>query len=221
MTNHAQFDRPDPASMRRNYELASLDEASLAATWHDQLQDWFAQAFRDFGAVEANAIQLATVDDAGLPSVRTVLAKGIDERGVSFFTNYESAKARDLDGRQYAAIAFVWPAHERQVRLSGPVARVSPAETAEYFATRPRGSQLGAWASPQSDVVASRADLEARLAEVAERFGDDAVPVPPYWGGYRLAPESVEFWQGRPDRLHDRLRFRLADGQWVVERLAP
>jgi pyridoxamine 5'-phosphate oxidase len=207
--------------MRRSYVLATLDEPGLAATWLEQLQAWFGQAFRDFGAVEANAIQLATVDDAGLPSVRTVLAKGIDERGVTFFTNYESAKARDLDARPNAAIVFFWSAHERQVRLSGSVARVSAAETADYFATRPRGSQLGAWASPQSQVVASRAELESRLAEVTDRFGDSEVPPPPYWGGYLLSPTSVEFWQGRPDRLHDRLRFRLVDRAWVVERLAP
>lgn len=213
---------PDPARMRRSYDLATLDESSLAATWLDQLQDWFGQAFRDFGAVEANAIQLATVDDSGLPSVRTVLAKGIDERGVSFFTNYESAKARDLEARRYAAIVFVWPAHERQVRLSGPVARVSHEETAAYFATRPRGSQLGAWASPQSRVVASRTELEERLAEVERRFGDGDIPPPPHWGGYLLTPELVEFWQGRPDRLHDRLQFRRdMSGEWTVERLAP
>jgi pyridoxamine 5'-phosphate oxidase len=212
---------PDPATLRRSYELATLDEASLADTWLEQLQAWFGQAFRDFGAVEANAIQLATVDAEGRPSVRTVLAKGIDSNGVSFFTNYDSDKGRDLDARPYASIVFVWPAHERQVRLSGPVERVSAAETAEYFATRPRGSQLGAWASPQSQVVASRDELERRLAEAAARFGDGPVPPPPDWGGYRLAPESVEFWQGRPDRLHDRLRFRLDSGAWVVERLAP
>ena len=209
--------------MRRNYEFATLDESTVAATWFEQLQDWFGQAFRDLGAIEANAIQLATVDDAGLPSVRTVLAKAIDERGVSFFTNYSSAKAHDLDARAYAAIVFVWAAHERQVRLSGPVARVSAAETAAYFATRPRGSQLGAWASPQSQVVASRAELEQRLAEVSERFGDGDVPAPPHWGGYRLTPDVVEFWQGRPDRLHDRIRFRrVASGaQWLTDRLAP
>lgn len=212
---------PDPAALRRSYELATLDEASLAETWLEQLQAWFGQAFRDFGAVEANAIQLATVDADGRPSVRTVLAKGIDSRGVSFFTNYESDKGHDLDARPYASIVFVWPAHERQVRLSGAVARVSAAETAEYFGTRPRGSQLGAWASPQSQVVASRDELERRLAEITARFGDGPVPAPPHWGGYRLTPESVEFWQGRRDRLHDRLRFRLDGGSWIVERLAP
>ena len=207
--------------MRRSYELATLEEASLAGSWHEQLLDWFGQAFRDLGALEANAVQLATVDDAGRPSVRTVLAKAIDADGVTFFTNYDSDKGRDLDARPYAAIVFVWAAHERQVRLSGPVARVSREETAEYFATRPRGSQLGAWASPQSRVVASRAELDAELAEVSARFGDGEVPPPPHWGGYRLSPEVVEFWQGRPDRLHDRLRLRLVGGDWLLERLAP
>ncbi|MCW2495954.1 pyridoxamine 5'-phosphate oxidase [Jatrophihabitans sp.] len=212
---------PDPAELRRSYERASLGESSLASSWSEQLLAWFDAAYRDLGAVEANAIQLATVDEFGHPAVRTVLAKGIDERGVSFFTNYDSAKGRDLDARPYAAIVFLWPAHERQVRLSGPVSRVSAEETAAYFATRPRGSQLGAWASPQSQVVASRASLEALQAAAEERFGDGEIPPPPNWGGYRLAPEAVEFWQGRPNRLHDRLRFRLDAGEWVVERLAP
>jgi pyridoxamine 5'-phosphate oxidase len=211
----------DPAGLRRSYERAELDESSLAATWLEQLQTWFSQAVTDFGSVEANAIGLATVDDLGRPSVRTVLAKEIDDRGITFFTNYDSPKGHDLDARPYASIVFLWQAHERQVRLSGPVVRVSPEETAEYFATRPRGSQLGAWASPQSQVVGSRAELDGLLAEVEARFGDGPVPPPPHWGGFRLAPESVEFWQGRPDRLHDRLRFRRSDGVWVVERLAP
>jgi len=211
----------DPAGLRRAYERAELDESSLAATWHEQLLTWFSQAVTDLGDLEANAIQLATVDDGGLPQVRTVLAKGIDEHGVTFFTNYESAKARDLDARPFASIVFLWQAHERQVRLSGPVSRASAAETAEYFATRPRGSQLGAWASPQSRVLGSRVELEELLSAVEQRFADGPIPAPPHWGGYRLAPVSVEFWQGRPDRLHDRLRFRLAEGLWVVERLAP
>jgi pyridoxamine 5'-phosphate oxidase len=212
---------PDPAQLRRNYERASLDEASVADTWLDQLRSWFEEAFTDLGSVEANAIQLATVDVQGHPDVRTVLAKGIDERGISFFTNYDSAKGRDLDEHPYAALLFLWPAHERQVRLRGPVARVSAAETAEYFATRPRGSQLGAWASPQSQMVGGRTELEARLAEVTSRFGAGEVPPPPFWGGYRLEPASVEFWQGRPDRMHDRLRFCRAADRWTLERLAP
>jgi pyridoxamine 5'-phosphate oxidase len=211
----------DPAALRRDYRYGVLDETTIAPDWLTQLRAWFDHALDDLGALEANALQVATVDDAGHPSLRTVLAKGIDERGVSFFTNYDSAKGRDLDARGYAAIQFVWQAHERQVRITGSASRVSRAETEAYFATRPRGSQLGAWASPQSRVVASRAVLEQELADVTARFGDGPVPAPPHWGGYRVSPDSVEFWQGREDRLHDRLRFRLVDGAWELERLAP
>jgi pyridoxamine 5'-phosphate oxidase len=211
----------DPAAMRRDYLRAALDEATIAPDWLTQLRAWFEHAVEGLGALEANAVQVATVDDAGRPSVRTVLAKGIDERGVSFFTNYGSAKARDLDSRGYAALVFVWQAHERQVRLTGTVTRVSRTETEAYFATRPRGSQLSAWASPQSEVVASRAVLEAEVAALETRFGSDPIPAPSHWGGYRLDPDAVEFWQGRQDRLHDRLRFRSVEGAWVLERLAP
>ena len=170
---------------------------------------------------EPNALQLATIDASGRPALRTVLAKAIDERGVSFYTNYRSAKAHDLEARPYAAAQFLWLNLERQVRLTGAVTRVTTEETAAYFRTRPRGSQLGAWASPQSEVISSRAVLEQMLDEVVARFGDAEVDVPPFWGGYRIVPDSVEFWQGREDRLHDRLRFRLADGSWLLERLAP
>jgi pyridoxamine 5'-phosphate oxidase len=211
----------DPATLRRDYRYGVLDESTIAPDWVTQLRAWFDFAVEDLGALEANALQVATVDDAGRPSLRTVLAKGIDAGGVTFFTNYTSAKAHDLDARRYAAIQFVWQAHERQVRLTGPVTRVSREETEAYFATRPRGSQLGAWASPQSQVVTSRAVLEGALDEVVARFGDGPVPAPPYWGGYRVSPDAVEFWQGRPDRLHDRLRFRLDGDSWLLERLAP
>jgi pyridoxamine 5'-phosphate oxidase len=166
-------------------------------------------------------MQVATVDADGHPSVRTVLVKGIDERGVTFYTNYASAKGRDLDERPYAAAVLVWLAHERQVRVSGPTERVSAEETAAYFHSRPRGSQVGAWASPQSEVIASRDVLERAEAKVATRFGEGEIDVPPFWGGLRIKPDAVEFWQGRPDRLHDRLRFRLDRGNWVLERLAP
>jgi pyridoxamine 5'-phosphate oxidase len=210
-----------PGEMRRNYRWSQLDEAELAATWLEVFARWFGAAAENLGSVEANAMQLATVDAEGRPSVRTVLAKAFDERGVVFYTNYDSAKAQDLDVRPYAAAVFVWLAHERQVRFAGPVARVDRAETEAYFATRPRGSQLGAWASPQSQVVASRAALDQLEAVVERRFAGQDVPAPPYWGGYRLTPESVEFWQGRPDRLHDRLRFRRDGAEWVLERLAP
>jgi pyridoxamine 5'-phosphate oxidase len=211
----------DPAELRRSYERAALDEASIAPTWLAQLQAWYDDAVVLGGSPEPNAMQIATVDAEGRPSVRTVLAKAIDERGVVFYTNYQSAKGRDLVARPYAAALFVWLAHERQVRLSGPVQQVSRDETAAYFATRPRGSQLGAWASPQSQVIASRDELERLDAEVAARFGDGPIEPPPHWGGFLIAPEAVEFWQGRPDRLHDRLRFRREAGEWILERLAP
>jgi pyridoxamine 5'-phosphate oxidase len=212
---------PDPAELRRSYLRGTLDESTLAPTWWAQLVAWFDEAVAHEGSREPNALQLATVDDAGRPSLRTVLAKAIDERGVTFYTNYQSAKARDLDARRYAAAQFLWLNLERQVRLTGPVQRVAADETAEYFHSRPRGSQLGAWASPQSQVIPSRAVLNQAWDEVAARFADRVIDVPPQWGGYRLVPDSVEFWQGRPDRLHDRLRFRLDAGQWLVDRLAP
>lgn len=211
----------NPADLRRTYERAALDETAVAATWLEQLRLWFDDAVQLAGSPEPNALQLATVDDADRPSLRTVLAKGIDERGITFYTNYDSAKGHDLDARPYAAAQFLWLAHERQVRLRGPVRRIPAEETAAYFHSRPRGSQLGAWASPQSQVITSRAVLERAFAEAEARFGDGEIPVPPHWGGYRLDPDSVEFWQGRGDRLHDRLRFRRHGGDWLLERLAP
>lgn len=211
----------DPAGLRRSYTRGHLDENVVARTWLDQLRLWFNDATAEPGIVEANAMQVATVDTAGRPSVRTVLVKGFDERGVVFYTNYDSAKARDLEAKPYAAAVLAWLALERQVRLSGPVTRVERAETEAYFAERPRGSQLGAWASPQSTVVPSRTALEDALRAIEERFAGSEVPAPPNWGGYRLAPQAVEFWQGRADRLHDRIRFRLDDDAWVTERLAP
>jgi len=211
----------DPAGMRRRYDRGVLDEATIAATWLEQFRRWFDEASADPAVVEANAFQLATVGAAGRPSVRTVLLKGVDERGVVFFSNYESAKGNDLADVPYAAAVFAWIAHERQVRISGPTARVDPAETAAYFATRPRGAQIGASVSPQSRVVASRVELERAFADADARWADQTIPVPPNWGGYRITPKIVEFWQGRDDRLHDRLRYRRENGSWVLERLAP
>jgi pyridoxamine 5'-phosphate oxidase len=211
----------DPAGLRANYTRGHLDEAELPGSWLQQLRAWFDLAAADPLVLEPNAIQLATVDPAGRPAVRTVLAKAIDERGVVFYTNYRSAKARDLAANPRAAAVFVWLAHQRQVRLSGTVTTVDRAETEAYFAQRPRESQLGAWASPQSTVVASRAELDRLVAETAARFGDAEIPAPPFWGGYLLAPDDVEFWQGREGRLHDRIRYRRAGEEWVVERLAP
>ena len=211
----------DPAGLRRDYRFAELDDAAAGVGWFELLQAWFDEAVRSGTVVEPNAIQLATVDAAGRPSVRTVLVKALDERGIVLYTSYRSAKAADLTQNPYAAVVFAWLPLERQVRLSGPVEQVTRAETEAYFASRPRGSQLAAWASAQSSVIASRAALEAEMRAVEGRFSGLDVQAPPDWGGYRLQPEIVEFWQGRPDRLHDRLRHRIVDGEWVVERLAP
>jgi pyridoxamine 5'-phosphate oxidase len=211
----------DPSGTRRGYLRGQLDETVVSRTWLEQLQLWYADAAADAAVVEPNAMQVATVDAEGRPSVRTVLLKGFDQRGVVFYTNYDSAKASDIDANPYAAAVLVWLSEERQVRLSGPVTRVDRAETESYFGSRPRGSQLSAWASPQSTVVPSRAVLEDAAQAVEQRFTGRDVPAPPNWGGYRIAPDAVEFWQGRADRLHDRIRFRRDGDSWVIERLAP
>ena len=211
----------DPAEMRRSYDYGELSESTIAADWLTQLRMWFDVAAADPRVAEPNAVQLATVAADGHPSVRTVLVKAIDERGIVFYTGYDSAKGRDLARNPWAAAIFAWLPQERQVRLSGPTERVGREETAAYFASRPRGSQLGAWASPQSGIVASRTELEHLVSQAESRFAQTQVPAPPDWGGYLLRPAAVEFWQGRADRLHDRLRFRCAGSQWILERLAP
>ena len=213
---------PDPArlaALRRDYTAVGLDAADVAGTWHEQLARWLADAVAA-ELTEPNAVVLATADSRGRPSGRTVLLKGYDERGLTIFTNYTSRKGRELDENPFGSLVLPWVELQRQVIAAGPVVRVSPAESAAYFRSRPRGAQLSAWASHQSAVIASRSDLERRRAELEQRFGDD-IPVPDFWGGLRLEPETVEFWQGRPDRLHDRLRFRRTDVAWTVERLAP
>ena len=213
---------PAPAGMRRDYtQHESLLETNLAAGWADQFAVWFADAAA-FGLPEPNAMVVATADRAGHPSARTVLLKEYDADGFVFYTNYESRKGTELAGNPYASLVFPWFAMQRQVLVGGAVERVSRAETEAYFASRPRGSQLGAWASPQSRVLPDRAAVEAHLAAVIERFGDGPVPPPPHWGGFRVVPETVEFWQGRSSRLHDRLRYRKSEERgWIVERLAP
>ena len=215
-------ERPSPADMRRDYtEREALLETDLAADWTGQFAAWFTAA-TEFGLPEPNAMIVATADASGRPSARTVLLKEYDERGFVFFTNYESRKGRELAGNPYASLVFPWFVMHRQVIVAGPVERVTRYETEEYFASRPRGSQLGAWASAQSSVLSGRAAVEAGLTAAVDRFGDGPVPAPPHWGGLRVLPETVEFWQGRSNRLHDRLRFRrTSDGPWVVERLAP
>jgi pyridoxamine 5'-phosphate oxidase len=183
------------------------DPISQFALWHDE-------AGRDA------AVAVVTATPAGEPSGRMVLLKGVDEEGFVFFTNYESAKAADLEANPRAALVFHWPP-VRQVRVTGSVSRVSPAEADAYWVTRPRASQLGAWASPQSRVIGDRSDLEAALREVSARFSGAPVPRPEFWGGYRVVPEAVEFWQHQEDRLHDRLRYRRGRRGWLLERLAP
>jgi pyridoxamine 5'-phosphate oxidase len=209
------------AAMRRSYELGGLDESQLASDWLVQFEHWLRDAERA-GLEEANAMILATADVAAHPSARTVLLKGLDERGFVFFTGYESRKGRELAENPRAALVFPWYRLHRQVVVEGAVERVSPEESDGYWASRPYGSRLGAVASPQSQVVASRRVLDDASAELAARYppGSD-VPRPERWGGLRVVPDSIEFWQGRPDRLHDRLRFRHEGDRWVVERLAP
>ena len=214
---------PELAALRREYARAGLAESDLAATWHEQFDRWFADAQEAMpDSPEPNAVVLATSTADGVPSARTVLVKAVDERGLVVFTNLTSRKGTEALGNPRASLVFPWVALERQVLVVGDVEQVTRDETAAYFRTRPRGSQVGAWASRQSTVVASREVLEQRQAELEERFAGADVPVPPFWGGLRLVPRTVEFWQGRRDRLHDRLRFRRTDdGGWVVERLSP
>jgi pyridoxamine 5'-phosphate oxidase len=208
------------ARMRREY-LGALTESDLAPDWVAQFARWFADAVTA-ALPEPNAMVLATADAAGRPSARTVLLKGYDVRGLTFFTNYHSRKGRELAENPYASAVFPWFAMHRQVVVCGGVQPVERAETEAYFAMRPRGAQLGAWASPQSTVLASRVELDAAVDELAARFPvDEPVPAPQHWGGFRVVPETVEFWQGRAERLHDRLRFRRTGNTWVVERLAP
>jgi pyridoxamine 5'-phosphate oxidase len=207
--------------MRVAYNSEAFDESALAATWTEQLQSWLNQAI-EANFAEPNAMVLATADSEGRPSSRTVLCKGLDERGVVFYTNYTSAKSHDLTATRYASATFPWYPLHRQVTVRGEVEKVDAKETAEYWASRPRGSQLGAWASPQSRVVEGRQPLDNALRSIERRFADvDEIPAPPHWGGWRIRPDVVEFWQGRADRMHDRLRYMRTDDGWHVERVAP
>lgn len=210
------------ADMRRDYTRDGLTEAQAPAEPLALFQQWFSDARNtEQLPVEANAMTLATVDADGRPHCRVLLLKSLDEQGFTFFTNYDSAKGEQLAARPFAAMTFFWPALERQVRIEGRVEKVSAADSDAYFQVRPLGSRLGAWASPQSRVIADRGELENLLADTERRFLDSAPSCPPHWGGYRLLPERIEFWQGRSSRLHDRLNYRLENGTWQRERLAP
>jgi pyridoxamine 5'-phosphate oxidase len=200
-------------------DSSALNKADLAEHWPSQFGTWFAEAV-EAGLPEPTAMVLATADGAGRPSARSVLLKGYDADGFVFFTNYTSRKGTELAANPNASLVFPWYALHRQVIVVGAVRRTSRAETEAYFATRPRGAQLGAWASAQSQPLRDREELIRAWARAERRFPDQ-VPAPPHWGGYRVVPTSVEFWQGRVSRLHDRLRYRLADDTWVVERLSP
>ena len=216
------MDAIDLAGLRREYETQGLRRAEMHPDPIEQFATWFSTAVNS-ALPDANAISLATATPDGQPSARIVLLKGFDQRGFVFFTNYESGKGRELEANPKAAFAIYWVQLERQIRVAGRVEKTSRAESQTYFHSRPRGSQLGAWVSRQSEVIDARRILDARLAQMTERFADsEQIELPPHWGGYRVVPAMIEFWQGRANRLHDRFRYnRTPDNSWVLDRLAP
>ncbi len=209
------------ADIRRDYSLKTLLETEVAPNPFLQFGDWWQQAVES-EIDEVNAMTLATASLEGVPSARIVLLKGYDERGFVFFTNYESAKGQELADNPKASLLFFWKELERQVRITGLVEKLSAGENDDYFLSRPTGSQIGAWASPQSHIIENRSWLERRVEELNEKFKTEQLTRPPHWGGYRVKPVIIEFWQGRSSRLHDRLQYTLQDnGSWKIERLAP
>lgn len=208
------------ANIRKSYEAGSLNEEDVQADPIVQFREWLDTALKS-DMREPTAVVLATADAQGQPSARLVLLKGVRDDGFVFYSNYQSRKAQDLAANPQAALTFYWDALERQVRIEGNIEKVARETSLEYFKSRPHGSQIGALASPQSQVIAGRDVLQEKVATLKERYDEGEVPLPEHWGGYLLKPEKIEFWQGRPSRLHDRLRYRLEDGNWIVERLAP
>jgi pyridoxamine 5'-phosphate oxidase len=208
------------ADLRKEYALAGLNEKDLARDWFRQFEKWFQEA-EAAKLTEPNAMTLSTASRDGKPSARTVLLKAVDGRGFVFFSNYESRKGRELEANPHASLVFPWLALERQVLVEGAVTKVAREESEAYFHSRPRASQLGAWVSQQSAIIAGRKVLEEAMKALETKYAGQEVPLPPHWGGWRLAPETVEFWQGRRSRLHDRLRYRRVKDGWTVERLAP
>lgn len=211
---------PQLSEMRENYMRSGLSEAEAGDDPFRLFQSWFDAALAG-QLPEPNAMTLATVGEDRKPSARTVLLKGLDDRGFTFFTNYDSRKGRELEANPFAALVFLWQPLERQVRVEGVVEKVTAKESDDYFVNRPLGSRLGAWASRQSDVISGREYLEAQHKALMAKYPDGNVPRPDFWGGYRLFPEMFEFWQGRPSRLHDRIRFRHSPTGWIRERLSP
>ena len=209
------------SALRHEYDAHGLRRADLHPNPIEQFRAWFAAALAA-DIRDVNAMSLATATPDAKPSVRIVLLKNVDSHGFSFFTNYDSEKGQQLDANPHAALCFYWTKLERQIRISGPVERTSREDSAAYFHSRPPGSRIAAWASKQSEVIDARKVLDARFEAMAERFEGEEISLPPHWGGYRVKPEQIEFWQGRPNRLHDRFRYtRRADGGWQIDRLAP
>ena len=207
--------------MRRNYASRSLDAEDMAISPFQQFDLWMREAI-ETKILEPNAMSLATCTPQGRPGLRTVLLKGFDERGLVFFTNYDSAKAVQIKANPKVALMFTWLPLERQVVIAGEADKISTAESLKYFATRPRESRIGAWASRQSEVITTRSLLESKFQEMKAKFADGEIPLPGFWGGFRVVPDSFEFWQGRPNRMHDRLRYTMnADGNWPITRLMP
>ncbi len=210
----------DIGDMRRDFESEGLDREHLSDDPVVQFETWFEDA-RKAGILEPNAMSLATTGSDGLPDLRTVLLKYFDERGFVFYTNYGSRKAREIDENPQAALLFPWIGLNRQLRIQGAVEKVSKAESLRYFASRPRGSQIGAWVSEQSKVITSRGLLEQKVSEMKQKFSSGEVPLPNFWGGYRVVPQRIEFWQGRPSRLHDRFEYVREGNAWIIHRLQP